>query len=394
MERKVSGMYTPTKCPQCYHLKQIDLLDYNTWGEQLCKCTVDPLDHCIGLSHQNNQCAKDMCNGQGRQWGQCQDCDTEVHTRCMDYAEFQTYRDGVFNCNSCRRNKSMGNNSCNQIPDVKPTLVPPTYAVQYSPQGLTGPDRTVLLPTFAGHEAEDPHVFLDVCEEKLTRHRVHKDDWSELIANRLRGPAASWWGIVKEYQVSWDTFRERLLTRFEVAGDTIQLHAKLYHEQQKEREGIEEFVHRKLALFRRLLPDQPTVKALGIIVALAAPDIRPQLRQLPQDSVEQFTKAACVCEKDMRACQEYLTTTFRHHTSKTPKSPVVLPDVSQPPPPYLKPEVPIGAPPRFQRRDSDTTTGPHRQGAVRPPPRCRYCPGEEYHWHQNCPNNPRWRSGN
>ncbi|KAJ8886681.1 hypothetical protein PR048_012893 [Dryococelus australis] len=64
----------------------------------------------------------------------------------------------------------------------------------------------------------------------------------------------------------------------------------LYHEQQREREGIEEFIQCKVGLYKRLNPGQATNGVLEIVVGLLTPEIRQYLRQATQRSVEQFTR--------------------------------------------------------------------------------------------------------
>ncbi|KAJ8887326.1 hypothetical protein PR048_013541 [Dryococelus australis] len=55
----------------------------------------------------------------------------------------------------------------------------PPVDVTYTTQGLTKPDRNVLLPALARHDSEYPGTFLAVCKEKLHRHHVNRDDWAE-----------------------------------------------------------------------------------------------------------------------------------------------------------------------------------------------------------------------
>lgn len=376
------------RCTKCTYSKQINLLDNNTWDQLLCQCLPD-----INMdlpTQPSQQCTRSGCDNRGKQWAQCQECMCGVHTRCMNYEEYQTYRDGVFNCQSCR----LGSSEQKQNFPVTPKSELPLQSDSMcSTQGLRGPDRTVLLPTFAGNETEDPRVFLSVCESKLSRHRVHRDDWTEVTANRLRGAAATWWNLAREYQVTWETFCTKLRHRFETSTDHIRNSASLYHEQQKEKEGIEEFTQRKAALFKRVYPDKPVEHVLEIVVTLASPAIRPHLRTIPRHAIEHFIREACEYERDVNttvnrrasaSANASTTADSMHQQNRRLTAPPVMQRQQQPPIMQKQQQTQSRAPPQ-QPRDSNRRT---------PSDPCRYCPDKQYHWHNECPNNPHIRQGN
>lgn len=372
-------------CSKCKCIKQVDLLDYQTWTQVLCQCLPEDMDP---PSPPMRPCPRDSCDSKGKQWATCQECHIDVHTRCMSLREFETYRDGVFNCQTCHNN---GPDTKPVLPKSPAVMTPQTPTRVCTLQGLTGPDRTVLLPTFAGNEAEDPRLFLSVCESKLDRHNVHRDDWTEVTANRLRGTAATWWSLVKQYQVTWETFSTQLLNRFESTTDHIQHNARLYHEQQREKETIEEFTHRKVALFRRLHPEQPVEQVLDIVVALASPVLRPYLRTVPRTTVEHFVKGACECEKDVSALREFQS------PLRSRPSPVLaqLPTLEQPTASARSPAtLPQHQQTHVRPLPQSVQTPVRRQARSVPPTPCLYCPGNQLHWHNECPNHPRHQQGN
>ncbi|XP_072385966.1 uncharacterized protein [Diabrotica undecimpunctata] len=133
-------------------------------------------------------------------------------------------------------------------------------------------------PKFEGRETEIPTQFLTKIEDFLTRHEVDQDDWVDyLTTNSLHGEARSWAESQCTTEIGYQTFKTRFLEKFDNPTLLAALTVKLYGQIQRN-EPAEEFVTRKAALFKRLLPDIPEDQRCRVIANQLIPQIRICLR--------------------------------------------------------------------------------------------------------------------
>ncbi|XP_072384562.1 activity-regulated cytoskeleton-associated protein-like [Diabrotica undecimpunctata] len=148
-------------------------------------------------------------------------------------------------------------------------------------------------PQFSGRDTENPLSFLTKAETFLTKYDVDEDNWIDyLIDNSLHGDAKKWAQKFSHTDLPYDSFRNRLLRKYNDPALLSALTSKLHGEHQRKDEPTEDFINGKAALFRRLAPYTPEDQRCITIVNQLRPDIAICLRvNIPKTEEDLLTIA-------------------------------------------------------------------------------------------------------
>lgn len=162
-------------------------------------------------------------------------------------------------------------------------------------------DRTweMMLTEFRGADHEDPTKFLQTCDLVLSKFNIPKECWVFIVGNKLTNDAKSWFRTVNEENLSWEEFFQRIEEKFNNGPLVSSLRAKLYGDCQKIGQPIEQFLRRKLALFKRLFPAEDQVSFMISLIDLLEKKYRPYFRVVPT-SIEEMIRRANQLEGDLK----------------------------------------------------------------------------------------------
>lgn len=217
------------------------------------------------------------------------------------------------------------------------------------------------LPEFAGRDYEDPNVFIRGCEEAFLANNTENHARVRNASRALRDDAARWWSVYKNLNLSWHKFCELLRSRYASQNVLMRLSAKLYGQQQAEKESTGLFLEERHLLARRLLPNATEEAIVAVLLESLRGSIKKILRGSTYDSVEELIDRATQIERD--ELEE------RNAYKRNATAQVVLPNSS-----------------RGKSRNQVV-----RKDQARELPQCHFCP--ERHWNRDCPRNPH-RVGN
>jgi len=157
------------------------------------------------------------------------------------------------------------------------------------------------LPTYAGEDWEDPLTYVETLRSVLQYYQIPQRTWTPIGVRQLRGKAAQWWSTqLLPRPGGWEEFQTRLNSRFTNQTALAKLRAEYYSRVQGSREGVENFLRRKHALFRRLFREDPPTHFMALVVELTDPRLRSILRGYSATSIEEFIEMASRIEQDQR----------------------------------------------------------------------------------------------
>lgn len=254
---------------------------------------------------------------------------------------------------------------------------------------------------FHGLDHEDPESFIRQMEDYFHRARMtHDSDNFYCITAQLKGEARKWFDGYRTLITSYAQFKQRFLCRFDSSDIQSQAIAKLYGVKQGPSEDTAVFITRKACLFNRIDPFKPESMKTRVIMDQLRPEIRSRLRGHPISSSEVLVAAATSVEKDLAEEQTSLIQLINSQNSRAPYS--RGPGINQQnscnrsygsPTPQQQ-IAPRQAAPRVRFLE-DRPRGTNFNGGSgnarapdRPATPCRYCPNEQWHYHNVCPNNP------
>ena len=196
------------------------------------------------------------------------------------------------------------------------------------------------------------------------------------------------------YGMTWPQFRQA----FDLAyGDTfvsLQARSKAILQTQTRGESLVAFATRKINVLRQYQPGMSTAEILEVVTSTALPAYRGGLAPLIHGTTREFMKSAMLM--DGHAPLETFSRELERRQRPQDEEryrPHPMEERSRPPAPRRD------DPPRGNRpppREGNPPDGRREWDRTQPPPyACRYCPGELYHWHNECPNapGPRGRGG-
>ncbi|XP_063223133.1 activity-regulated cytoskeleton-associated protein-like [Bacillus rossius redtenbacheri] len=154
------------------------------------------------------------------------------------------------------------------------------------------PPRRANLPEFTGAPHEDPHTFLELCEERLAQCHNHQSEWAERASEQMRGDARAWWSMWGRFAMPWDEFADEFIRRFDTGSPLVDCLAQFYGARQREGEAVEPFIGNKLQLFRRITHGVEPTQALPTITSLVKDELQPFLRNCHPTNVSEFVREA------------------------------------------------------------------------------------------------------
>lgn len=217
--------------------------------------------------------------------------------------------------------------------------------------------RPIPIPEFRGLEHESASAFIDDIEEYFHTARVNDYQTQlSIIIDQLRGDAKRWFEPYRHVITSYNTFTERLRSRFDSITAVTQVTTKLYGEKQNVHENVAVFIMKKFSLFQRVDPNKAERTKTAIILDQLRPEIKSRLRGLHIPTIEALVDVASQIENDLKEIQ--------------PARP--------PPPPEQRRN--MNPPTQAVVRQENTTE------QNRPSTPCRFC--KQWHFHRDCPVNP------
>lgn len=237
----------------------------------------------------------------------------------------------------------------------------------------SGPPRALPLPEFRGAEHESAQDFLFRMEDYFFQMRVTDTAVKlALSGNQLRGPAKTWYEPYKYLFSTYETFADRLREKYDSSENVTQAITQLYGERQKRGEDAAVFMTRKMCLFNRVAQGQSEETRISIVLDLLDPELSSRIRGHSFRSLEHLITLASKVEADLRraASRPSGRPTERHNQSNNQGRSQHAP---------VSDRAPQGVNSENRRREPE-------RNVPRTP--CRYCPGEQYHFHNECRNNP------
>lgn len=294
---------------------------------------------------------------------------------------------------------------------------------------------------FHGLDHEDPLTFLRDVEDHFERVRVHHDSEKfQIVVQQLKADARRWFDQYRTLITTYTQFRERFLSRYDSSDVQSRAIARLYGERQNPSEDTTVFITKKACLFARIDPFKPECLRARIITDQLRPEIRSRLRGASIETIERLVTAASATARDISEEQADLFKTWKSTTSNHPPPRASFTrdsgifqqnsrnrsnelSTSRGSAPHSQPQnqerrvtfesdprsssqsLARGGSSREDRSHGEYTGGtrdaraPGRpfkgsgdtagnRGSNRPPTPCKYCPGEQWHYHTQCPNNP------
>ena len=237
--------------------------------------------------------------------------------------------------------------------------------------------RSLPLPEFRGMEHEIAQDFLYRMEDHF--HKLHVTDTSIKLAlscEQLKDQAKVWYEPYRYLITTYEAFAERLYERYDAVENLTQATTKLYGERQKPGESAAVFITRKMCLFNRVAREQPEEMRIAIVLDLLEPELCSRIRCHPFRSLEHLVTLASKVEADIKRASP------RHAARNTERPPTD----SQ----HRPRRAPEGNRASPVMTDDARQHGPRRNVPSTP---CRYCPGAQFHFHNECGNNPHRNRG-
>ena len=163
-------------------------------------------------------------------------------------------------------------------------------------RALRAPQPT--LPTFTGSDHEDPHSFLQECEEHFRQTAIEPNQWTRLAGKALQESAAKWFELYKTIYLPWMKFKELLVKKYAATTILMKLHTTLYSRKQSEKENTAIFLQQKYLLALRLRPEAPEEEIVAILLESLRPSIRRAIRASAPSSFEELFDRAVEAEID------------------------------------------------------------------------------------------------
>lgn len=226
----------------------------------------------------------------------------------------------------------------------------------------TNGNKAVPPPEFRGLEHESAQLFIEKIEDYF--HANNITDYPTklaIIIDQLKGEAQRWFEPYKFLITQYATFTERLRTKFDSVESITQATARLYGDKQPPGESVAVFITKKMCIFNRVDNGKPEVIKTGIVLDQLRPEIRSRLRGQHIMSLEELVTVASQIERDLQdiphSHSSSNNTERRQQEPKRANSPVPV----------------------------ESYVNRNRTG---PPSPCRFCPGNQWHYHSECPNRP------
>lgn len=218
---------------------------------------------------------------------------------------------------------------------------------------------------FHGYDHDNPVFFIETLEKYFIESNIH--DSSERVSigvSLLRGQAKTWYDPYVSLNLSWTSFKEQFLNKFNQISLLASATSSLYGDVQKPNEPVNVFIAKKLALFARIDPHKANQLKAAVITELLRPELRSRLRKFGKPlSCEELTVIASSVETDMiseiNTLKQVLAPSFNS---------------SQPPPFYN------------YSNNPNLATDQVKLNNKKPPSPCKYC--GDWHYHKDCPRNP------
>lgn len=176
-----------------------------------------------------------------------------------------------------------------------------TFAQQLSQTVQNQRQATPNLPVFHGLDYEDPDVFIAQLREHFRRTRCDNDnDKVHTAAAQLRGEAEKWYEPYKNLPITFRHFQDRLKNKYDSIPVVAAARTRLYGERQREHEGVELFITKKLMLFARLEPDMNDAMIANTILEQLRPEIRSRLRTHYFDNADHLIQVTSQIESDLQ----------------------------------------------------------------------------------------------
>lgn len=161
-----------------------------------------------------------------------------------------------------------------------------------------------VFPVFSGADHEDPAEFLIQAANVLRKACIPQEAWVRMTAGKLQGAAAEWWKQRASLKTDWSGFKLLILNKFDDTTIKARLRAKLFSEQQKEREEVTMFIQRKHLLYKRILPSECEAEMVTAILELITPAVRVHLRQCQPWTIDELVTRAEAIERDLCSLQD------------------------------------------------------------------------------------------
>lgn len=212
---------------------------------------------------------------------------------------------------------------------------------------------------FHGLDHEDPQQFVDQLYSYFEENEIRDESEKLNIATQLRDAAAKWYEPYRQLAISYDSFTERLIYKFNSTSIITAAKARLYGEKQKEGEPAEIFLTNKPSLYMRLERQEPDILALKMFLDQLLPEIRSRIRSVEFQNIEELIQMSTQIETDLNEIPRYRRPNENIARNRNASSPM------------------------SNRNYYDTN---HRNNYTIPPSPCKYC--GLWHYHKDCPQNP------
>lgn len=256
-------------------------------------------------------------------------------------------------------------------------------AMSHAPAQHCSQYQSHPLPEFRGMDHESADSFVGRMEDHFRRQRIVDPSVRlAIIAGQLKGDAQRWYEPNKYLVHSYAAFVDRLISRYDSPENIHQAMAKLYGEKQKVGESAGSFIMRKMSLINRTDPTKPESLCMSLVLDQLQPELRSRLRGQACQTLEELATLASKVEEDMREANQVRS---GRNAERRPNDAAHSPrtrDSQEPRRPQEISHLPRRAP-DAPRREPVSTHAP--RGPSTP---CRYCPGQQWHFHSDCPNNP------
>lgn len=244
-----------------------------------------------------------------------------------------------------------------------------TSAVRRPRSPYREPHHPLPLPEFRGLDYESAVEFVRSMEDHFdSLCIVDPKAKLALIADQLKGDAKGWFEPYRYMVRSYELFLDRLYEKYESTEMRTKVTRQLYGEKQKAGERASVFITKKLCLIGRVDRNMPERERVSVVLDLLLPEIRYGVRGTAFRTLEELVSLATRIEEDIKEV----------NAQRAAREPTRNPPFSHAP----------------SRRPEERRNVPNqRNERVGPTTPCRYCPGEQYHYHRDCHNNPYRREG-
>lgn len=220
------------------------------------------------------------------------------------------------------------------------------------------PQKQMPLPEFRGMDHESVQTFIDRMEDYFRVQQITDYNMRlSIITNQLKGEARKWFEPYQFLINRYTIFIDRLQKKYDSTDSITQATTRLYGEKQALGESVSVFITRKMCLFQRVDATKPELIKTNIVLDQLRPELRSRLRGIQIRNMEELVDVASQIENDLKEIT----------SSRGP--PIMTERRNQEP-----------------LRTIQRTERSANQGG--PPTPCRFCPGSQWHYHNDCPNNP------